>query len=623
MEGPFRKRPRLSIFAGQESQTDLDSDLDALRYKNDSLLKSRFESIFAKYSQDFSGVGDEIDIVQQKIVVNNGHLESMEGETDTGEAPGEDDKGRSFLRAMTEAPAGADLGSDQEANGVLTSIEAIAENAALSDDEDDGDEDEQEDVHEDEVDCSPSEADEAHASAPVGSRHPDVRTPDMYGHSPSVVAPRGSYNKAQPDTNDSDNDSLFEVTEQQRSTSPDSLFEVGTRSISSGDLAPPPCSLNLTGDPEESAILEKYGPKMGQEVLELLHNARKTTVEAQVEPAWRLPPELVSPKRRREFNHSSPMSGRPSENGIASSELEDVPVSDPRGSFWRSSVRKITPQFRRPSKRLRKVRQESVDPLQGEISGDQNGEGETVTTPVWKEESDNAAVVWKSNRPNARGSDEQVLQMKKGICFYCSRQWKTRASVFRHWTDLLREAEAIGVYPDDVHDMIYIRDYYLNAPTDPRGPRMSVSNLRRLVELHEGKGLSFDEIARSGLLRSKKRGTQLKEAYVTFRKRRESRAKGAVREWSEEELEALNRLCENPETEIGVFARNFANRTTTDVVDKLAEIWLAAFGESVNDPAPGPRTPEPQSEPADNETPTTAQQYNSEGTRRSSRLASR
>ncbi|KAL2421322.1 hypothetical protein ABEF95_001727 [Exophiala dermatitidis] len=615
MEGPFRKRPRLSIFAGQESQTDLDSDLDALRYKNDSLLKSRFESIFAKYSQDFSGVGDEIDIVQQKIVVNNGHLESMEGETDTGEAPGEDDKGRSFLRAMTEAPAGADLGSDQEANGVITSIEEIAENAALSDDEDDGDEDED--------DYSPSEADEAEAFAPAGSRRPDVRTPDLYGHSPSVAAPRGSYNKAQPDTNDSDNDSLFEVTKQQRSASPDSLFEVGSPSISSGDLAPPPSSLNLTGDPDESAILEKYGPKMGQEVLELLHNARKTAVEAQVEPAWRLPPELVSPKRRREFNNSSPMSGRPSENGIATSELEDIPVSDSRGSFWRSSVRKITPQFRHPSKRLRKVRQESVDPLQGEISGDQNGEGGTVTTPVWKEESDNAAVVWKSNRPNARGNDEQVLQMKKGICFYCSRQWKTRASVFRHWTDLLREAEAIGVYPDDVHDMIYIRDYYLNAPTDPRGPRMSVPNLKRLIELHEGKGLSFDEIARSGLLRSKKKGTQLKEAYVTFRKKRESRAKGAVREWSEEELQTLNRLCEKPEAEIGVVARNFENRTTTDVVDKLAEIWLAAFEDSVNDSAAGPRTPEHQSEPADNETPTKAQQHNSEGIRKSSRLASR
>lgn len=53
-------------------------------------LKSTFESIFEKYGKDFSGVGDEIDLATGEIVVNNGHLEMMENEQDTGEDYGEE-----------------------------------------------------------------------------------------------------------------------------------------------------------------------------------------------------------------------------------------------------------------------------------------------------------------------------------------------------------------------------------------------------------------------------------------------------------------------------------------------------------------------------------------------------
>ncbi|KAK3336388.1 hypothetical protein B0T19DRAFT_409316 [Cercophora scortea] len=40
-------------------------------------LKSAFERIFEKYGRDFTGVGDEIDLSTGKIVVNNGHVESL------------------------------------------------------------------------------------------------------------------------------------------------------------------------------------------------------------------------------------------------------------------------------------------------------------------------------------------------------------------------------------------------------------------------------------------------------------------------------------------------------------------------------------------------------------------
>lgn len=56
------------------------------RAQNDRRLKSIFESIFEKYGRDFDGIGDEIDMETGEIVVNNGHLQRMTSERDTGDA---------------------------------------------------------------------------------------------------------------------------------------------------------------------------------------------------------------------------------------------------------------------------------------------------------------------------------------------------------------------------------------------------------------------------------------------------------------------------------------------------------------------------------------------------------
>ncbi|KZF26109.1 hypothetical protein L228DRAFT_242515 [Xylona heveae TC161] len=60
------------------------SDVEQARVRNDQRLKSAFEAIFEKYSRDFSGVGDEIDLETGEITVNNGHLRDMESEQDMG-----------------------------------------------------------------------------------------------------------------------------------------------------------------------------------------------------------------------------------------------------------------------------------------------------------------------------------------------------------------------------------------------------------------------------------------------------------------------------------------------------------------------------------------------------------
>jgi len=55
-------------------------DFDRRKTANDNRLKSAFESIFAKYDHDFTGVGDEIDLETGTIVVDNGHLQNLGSE---------------------------------------------------------------------------------------------------------------------------------------------------------------------------------------------------------------------------------------------------------------------------------------------------------------------------------------------------------------------------------------------------------------------------------------------------------------------------------------------------------------------------------------------------------------
>lgn len=76
---PPSKRQRLSATFESED------DLQARRVRNDLQLKSRFETIFEKYSKDFEGIGDEIDMRTGEIVVNNGHILGMTSERDIGD----------------------------------------------------------------------------------------------------------------------------------------------------------------------------------------------------------------------------------------------------------------------------------------------------------------------------------------------------------------------------------------------------------------------------------------------------------------------------------------------------------------------------------------------------------
>lgn len=71
----------LSLTASQfEARQDPLYELDKGRAKAAFKLKSRFEDIFAKYGRDFDGIGDEVDLHTGEIVVNNGHIQSLQDE---------------------------------------------------------------------------------------------------------------------------------------------------------------------------------------------------------------------------------------------------------------------------------------------------------------------------------------------------------------------------------------------------------------------------------------------------------------------------------------------------------------------------------------------------------------
>ena len=93
MEPPLKKR--------RVGSKNPPHDLQLKRARNDQRLKSRFEAIFEKFGKDFSGVGDEIDLETGKIVVDNGHLNSMRDERDIGivEQAGKDPRCRTSRAA--------------------------------------------------------------------------------------------------------------------------------------------------------------------------------------------------------------------------------------------------------------------------------------------------------------------------------------------------------------------------------------------------------------------------------------------------------------------------------------------------------------------------------------------
>jgi len=347
---PPSKRPRLSLFASYES----DSELDTARQQNDSMLKSRFESIFAKYERDFTGVGDEIDLATGEIVVDNGHLASMTADED-GVVLGEIYTGtsaahsKSMLRAMTVVPESEGEDNNFEADNVLASIESFTASAIVARDVD-----------------SDAESED-----------------DLFGtgqESSTRQSPHEEYGVA---LGDSDHDSLFDVADYERSTSPDSLFDGETPASASKqnnqfrDTKPSKTRSPVTDDDDEKAtILAKFGLSVGEEILALLEKKH----DAHIEPAWRVPVSL--PTRQTPCVKSAsqtPLSADPS------------PAMELPKSLWKLPQPRRSKHERHAERVRELIRAESEDPLQEDFgSVDEQNESSTLASlnkPAVKEET--------------------------------------------------------------------------------------------------------------------------------------------------------------------------------------------------------------------------------------------
>ncbi|WQF87429.1 Putative centromere protein Scm3/HJURP [Colletotrichum destructivum] len=163
---PPAKRPRTGPSpSGQQSKEDED---DELNYEPEEVsqmrdpgyqleqsrafaafkLKSTFEHIFQKYERDFTGIGDEIDLRTGRIIENNGHLERMRNERDTG-IPDDDEDEEDEGVNLEDAFASSDEDDDE------ASAEDVADGDEDSDQSDD-EEDEERILHDKNDSIAPS-----------------------------------------------------------------------------------------------------------------------------------------------------------------------------------------------------------------------------------------------------------------------------------------------------------------------------------------------------------------------------------------------------------------------------------------------------------------------------------
>ncbi|KAI9870001.1 MAG: hypothetical protein M1830_004846, partial [Pleopsidium flavum] len=222
------KRPRISRSANMDGM-DPDLALWESRARNDLRLKSTFEAIFRKYGQDFTGIGDEVDLESGGIVVNNGHILAMRSEQDVGNGHNvRNEDLRAFKTAFGEENAAPEA-SSKPADGLRScGNDRIEDDNAL-------------------VDVGVQSDDDLDSL--LGSREQDACIPS-------------------------------EISLQKE--------DIWNAREEAGDETHWDDSVQPRELPSEQAILCQFGPKLGPQIARLVLNVR-TANDSPVEEAWRLP----------------------------------------------------------------------------------------------------------------------------------------------------------------------------------------------------------------------------------------------------------------------------------------------------------------------------------------------
>jgi hypothetical protein len=576
MEGPFLKRPRLSLFAGQSPTVEMDGELDSRRTRNDFLLKSRFEHIFAKYSHDFTNIGDEIDNNTLEVVVDNGHLQSMASETDPGDPNSQ--KGQRFLRAMTEAIDTRNHRSDTDADQVMDSIEEIAENAAAADDHDDDDDD----SHVEEVSMDSDEE----LFLPVRAE----RSPYSY-----TEEARGSNDTAPPLTQGSSENSLFDTQRRERSSSPDSLFEVQQDESATYDSTQSFSKYPLLSEGlDDEAILQHFGPEVGPKVVSVISRAKNEAFQAHIEPAWRVPDALVPVQQRQSSNTTASMT--PPMNATSSSIPENVCSPEQGTSLWRVVRPRATQRQAHQARAKKRMRAESEDPLQEDFRSSDDCADKTRKQRDFTFDEDDEHVYEpeperkprKKRIYRQKGADEQIRLMRKGKCYYCNRQRTTRNAIFYHWQQVARAFLEGKLGDDDSHDREYICDYVANSENNTNfPPRILIPEFRTLVELHEGQDLTFEEIVDRRVVLTYLDADAICDLYYKFRtSSEEEELVPNTLPWRPEEIDLLKQMCRTSRRLMNNLASFLDGRGDREIGDKLAEMWLAKLAQTSTQTGP-------------------------------------
>ncbi|KPM40720.1 hypothetical protein AK830_g5862 [Neonectria ditissima] len=147
-QGPSSPEPNLepSEDADDDHPKDDSHQLAIKRAQADHKLQATFAHIIEKYSQDFDGIGDEIDMETGEIVVNNGHLSGMRHEGDLGGGAWPDEASDGY----------GDDGDDDDDQGIL--LEDLIDELSNGDEEDVSEiQDSEEADNEDPTDQDPAE----------------------------------------------------------------------------------------------------------------------------------------------------------------------------------------------------------------------------------------------------------------------------------------------------------------------------------------------------------------------------------------------------------------------------------------------------------------------------------
>lgn len=429
MEPPL-KRPRLSIFADEAPNIELDS----ARNKNDRLLKNRFESIFAKYERDFSGIGDEIDLATGEILVNNGHLDGLDEDADTRSEADESvvgessprsirtvvtpaktrpiASGRAMLRAMTVASDRKDAFlEDNDAEKVIESIEAIAETAVGGEDVDEEVDSDANalDENDDADDSDDGDDSDQENQEPIPLSHPDAEHLVNSSCTQEVSA-----------ADNSDVDSLFGEREETASN-PDSLFgslEAGSSATPAEDLRPHVELFDALGDLDRDAIIARFGESIGEEVLNIIE--RRDQAELHIERAWRIPVQL-------EQNPDAATLDADLESSPKSRHQTMSPSTPRQGmSLWNLGLQGARRLELQQERTMRVIRAESEDPLQEGFA--EGGEVEVRVVEVTM--------------------DRGKRLLNRGTCPFCNQQFYRLEAAIQHLRDTLAIPSEEGAKPE-------------------------------------------------------------------------------------------------------------------------------------------------------------------------------